>query len=147
MTLLKYVWSCYSNLFLLCFLCLLIFLSKGTFALLDRQLKLIYYILHFKGGWSWRPKYFLPEKVLWFEMLLVQKPAWGRSCRGSLSGSFCSSFPLGVNLKPFRNLLKIGHTIGEGWNGAYMQCTRVSKDTRRNDNFSLFPQEIHFPYC
>lgn len=88
MTLLKYLWSCYSNLFLLCFLYLIIFLSKGTFALLDRHLKLVYYILHFKGGQSWRSKYFLPEKVLWFEMLLLQKPAWGRNCWDSLSGFF-----------------------------------------------------------
>lgn len=126
-TLLKYVRSCCSNLFLLCFLYLTIVQSKGTFALLDRHLKLIYYILHFKGGYSWRPKYFFPEKVLWFETLLLQKPAWGRNRWGSLSGSFCSSFPLGVNLKPFRSLLKIGHTIGEGWKGAYVQCTEWAK--------------------
>lgn len=42
MTLPKYVWSCCSNLLLLCFLYLIISLTKGTFALLGRHLKLIY---------------------------------------------------------------------------------------------------------
>lgn len=132
MTLLKHAWSCSSDLYLLCFLYLIILLCKGAFSLLDRCLKSVYHVLQYKGGWSQRTKCFLPEVVLWFNILLQQKSAHGRNFWAGLRSSLCSLFPLGLEgikglkLKPRRSLLPIGHTVllWERWNCNYMQCAK-----------------------